>query len=151
MKLGFTGTRDQLSYAQKDWLTTIFDQLQIDVLHHGACQGADAYAHALAVERGIPVVVHPPVKVRYLANECLLPAPGVTVLPGKPYLNRDRDIVGCCEGLVALPKNQEPHMNTDSIGGTWYTIRYATQRYNRPVMICYPDGSVEKRESKSLQ
>jgi hypothetical protein len=150
MRLGFTGTREQITDAQKDWLATVFDQLQIDVLHHGACVGADAYAHSLAVERMIPVVVHPPIKTKYLAAECLLDMPGVTILPAKPYLNRDRDIVGCCEGLVALPKNKEPQLNTDYIGGTWYTIRYAQERYNRPVMICYPDGEVEKREVRMI-
>lgn len=121
------------------------------MLHHGACVGADAYAHKLAVERNFRIVVHPPVKTKFLARECLIEGPLVTVLPAKPYLNRDRDIVGRTEGVVATPKNHEPQgIDFRSIGGTWYTINYAL-RSNRPVIICYPSGVIDKREMKRLR
>lgn len=148
MIIGFTGTREAITKQQDAWLTTTFDTLKIDTLHHGACTGADAFAHNLAIERGISIVVHPPIKTKFLAAECVIPRNNIVVLPAKPYLNRNRDIVGCCQGLIALPKNHEPPVNTDAIGGTWYTINFAQQRANKPVIICYQDGKVEKREAR---
>lgn len=147
MKLGLTGTREGITQSQLLWVTNVFDNLQISVLHHGCCVGADASGHELAVARNIPVIVHPPVKTRFIASQCLDAKGGlVTVLPAKPYLNRDRDIVVLTDGLVALPKNHEPpSYELEGIGGTWYTVRFAV-RMNKPVMICYPDGQVEKRE-----
>lgn len=150
MIIGFTGTREDITEAQKAWLTNTFDALQIDQLHHGACTGADAFAHDLAVERNIPVVVHPPIKTNFLAAQCLIPRPNVVVLPAKPYLNRNKDIVGCSNGMIALPKNHEPQNNMEPSGGTWYTVRFAQERANKPVMICYPDGEVEKREARRV-
>lgn len=151
MKLGFTGTRDGLSQHQQDWLSNVFDRLQIDVLHHGACVGADLAAHLLAAEHDIPIVVHPPVKTKFLALQCMQNIRGVTILPAAPYLVRDRAIVGACEGLIGMPKNTEPTgLDISGIGGTWYTIKFA-ERMNIPAVICYPDGTVEKRETKILR
>jgi hypothetical protein len=150
MKLGFTGTREDITQAQTLWLTHLFNALQIEVLHHGACVGADHAAHLLALQRNIPVVVHPPVKTKFLARECLNELPGVQVLPAKPYLVRDRDIVACTDGLAALPKGPEPKgLNLEGIGGTWYTIQFAL-RMNKPVMICYPDGEVDHRKQRDI-
>lgn len=147
MKLGFTGTREGANEVQLTWLENVFVGLKIEVLHHGGCVGADEEAHMFAVAAKIPVIVHPPVKTKFLATDCLNPQGGlVTVLPAKPYLNRDRDIVVLTDGLVALPKNHEPPSHDlEGAGGTWYTVRFA-QRMLKPVMICYPDGKVEKRE-----
>jgi hypothetical protein len=151
MKLGFTGTRVDLTDHQRVWLESVFDNLQIDVLHHGACVGADLAAHQLALQHDIPVVVHPPAKTRFLAVQCLTERPNVTVLPAAPYLVRDRAIVGSCDGLVAMPKNEQPTgLNISGIGGTWYTVLYA-ERLNKQIVICYPDGTVEKREVKILR
>jgi hypothetical protein len=152
MILGFTGTRDGITEAQSHWLTMVFDELQIDELHHGACVEADHASHVLAAERGIRIIVHPPVKTKFMCQHCVQPGqPNVVVLPAKPYLNRDRDIADVCEGLIATPKNREPQgINLGGIGGTWYTIQWASVRLNKPVMICYPDGEVEKREARMM-
>jgi len=78
--------------------------------------------------------------------KCLQGNQLVTVLPAKPPLNRNRDIVAATTGLVALPRQltEPPPLQS---GGTWYTINYAL-RLNRPVVICYPSGKVEKRNVK---
>jgi hypothetical protein len=112
----------------------------IDEIHHGACMGADQEVHDGAIERGIPLVVHPPVNTRWLAESCIAEHELVTVIPAKPYLNRDRDIVSAIEALIAFPLKRE----ADG-GGTWYTIGFA-QRMGKPVTIIYANGEVEERK-----
>lgn len=148
MILGFTGTRNPLSQAQMRWLYTFLDDVveegQVTEVHHGACVGADLEMHLGCLERGIPLVVHPPVKTNFLAVQCITPTPGVTILPAKPYLNRDRDIVAAADGVLGMPAKSE----TDG-GGTWYTLNYA-MRVLTPVSIVHPDGRVERRISNPL-
>jgi predicted Rossmann fold nucleotide-binding protein DprA/Smf involved in DNA uptake len=143
MILGFTGTRDIVTGAQLRWLYGFLDddlnERSIQVVHHGACTGADAEMHAACLERNIPLVVHPPIKTNFLATQCVAPTPGVTVLKPEPYLNRDRAIVGASDALVALPSKSEGEG-----GGTWYTINFAA-RMSKPAVIVHPDGNVERR------
>lgn len=61
--------------------------------------------------------------------------------PCRPPLERNRTIVDECEVLVACPAGPEVTRS-----GTWSTIRYA-RRIGRPVVIIYPDGSVEYPEA----
>jgi len=148
-KLGFTGTRNFLTQVQMRWLYTFLDDVvkegEVEEIHHGACTGADLEMHLAALERGIPLVVHPPVKTNYLAVECITPTPGVTILPAKPYLTRDRDIVSICDGVLGMPSGDE----SDG-GGTWYTVNYAV-RVLKPVVIVHPDGRVEQRICNPLK
>jgi hypothetical protein len=145
MILGFTGTRKGLTDVQTRWLWELFERLQVDEAHHGACVGADLEFHKVALHHGVPIVVHPPVKTEFLAVECIQRGvPRVKIKSAKPYLHRDRDIAGACDGLVATPwQDAEPPLMDGS--GTFYTVRYA-QRLNKPVMICFANGRVEKRE-----
>lgn len=143
--IGFSGTRDGGTDRQLAWLyrTLEDERANIFAVHHGACVGIDASVHALALEAEIPIHVWPPTKRNYVAVECLSPHPLVTIHPAMPYLARDREIAMAAAHLVALPKqNEQP----DRLywGGTWYTVDF-TQRLNRPVTICYPNGAVEQR------
>lgn len=149
MKVGGTATREAklITKAQIDWVTDTFDRLKIEEFHHGACTGGDALMHKLALERGIPIFVHPPVNMKYVAPECIEPGvPGVMILPAKPYHNRNRDIVFATEGLIALPK-QDFQPGEMYWGGTWYTVNYA-ERMRKPVIICHPNGKIDKREGE---
>lgn len=142
MRVGFTGTRTHATDAQLAWLYGVFEQ-EITELHHGACQGADATAHTIALENGVRIHVWPPTNLRLCATECLVPDPLVTVHPRMPYLNRDREIVAATTGLIAVPKqNRQPP--PEEWGGTWYTVDYA-ERMNKPVTIVYPSGELEQR------
>lgn len=146
MIIGFTGSRTQPTDAQVYWLRETFRDLQIDVLHHGACVGADRLAHDLAIAHGVPVVVHTPVNQMFLDRECLQEHSLVTVLQEKPYLTRNRDIVAVCDGLIALPNTPQPANQYAPNGGTWYTVSYA-HRLNKQVVICHPDGRVVKLDN----
>lgn len=144
MIIGFTATREGLTNQQLAWLVRVFEDTQhITEVHHGACIGGDAAVHAQAIENGVPIFVWPPTNPKYIAVECLTPHPLVTVHPGMPYLDRDRQIVKATAGLIALPKHDE---QPDRMywGGTWYTVDFA-ERMNKPVIICYPKGVVEHR------
>lgn len=128
---GFTGTRRGMSREQWAWLSTTFPAEA--ELHHGGCVGADAGAHAFAFSVGGTVIVHPPVnpKLRMPYD------PRATWLPAKEYLPRDRDIVNACCQLLATPDGPSRPGS-----GTWHTIDYAINN-DVPVLICYPDGTVE--------
>lgn len=145
--MGFTGTRNAPSGKQLSWLANQIRE--VEALHHGACVGADACAHIFGLLFGVPIVVHPPVDTKLIDTKAVTSTSDlVTLLPAKPYHDRNRDIVDACDQLIALPNGpQRPH------SGTWYTVGYATgenqvetaHRRVVPVTICYPDGTLEER------
>ena len=137
--LGMTGTRNPISYEQYVWLHLMVSE-ECDVLHHGACVGADEESHDAAVAYGQDIIVHPPTNERLMMAREKWRTPLVAaVMPAKDYLDRNRDIVDASEKLIALPDGPERRGS-----GTWYTINYAVRK-GKPVSICYPDGSVESR------
>lgn len=152
--LGATGTRHNVSDAQRAWVYQIFEDGRRDdefnTVHHGACTGADEFIHEVALESGIYIHVWPPNNTKHLAPQCILQHPLVTVHHAMPYLNRDREVVrGGTAGLLALPR-QDTQPPPESWGGTWYTVNFA-ERMGRSVVICYPSGRVEKRIPLSHQ
>lgn len=146
--IGVTGTRHGVSDAQRAWVYDTFEDAirngVFSTVHHGACTGADEFIHEVALESGVRIDVWPPVLTKYLAAQCLLTHRLVTVHPSMPYLNRNREIVQAgTAGLIALPR-QDTQPGRESWGGTWYTVDFA-ERMGRSVVICYPNGVVEKR------
>jgi hypothetical protein len=132
-RIGFTGSREGLSIAQEKMLNYILDHQKVEVVHHGSCVGADFAFHQMAREKGIEVVIHPPLNKQYMAR-CL----GGSVLPAKPYLDRNRDIVHACSILVACPKEKD----WKSKSGTWHTIRYAVGT-GTTAFIIYRNGEID--------
>lgn len=147
MKVGFTGTRERPTNRQLALLVNTLEDGKSDgsitEIHHGACVGADAAVHAIAIECELLVHVWPPVNQRYCAVETLVPHRLVTVHPRMPYLDRNREIVRATTGLVALPK-QDEQPDRMEWGGTWYTVNFA-ERMDKPVAVYYPKGVVEQR------
>lgn len=143
MNLGMTGTRHGVTAPQREFLSNLI--AQASQLHHGACVGADAEAHDLAVASHVPIVVHPPSDKKLVYHAALRGGENVAVLDAKPYHDRNRDIVNSCDKLVALPDGpRRPH------SGTWYTVRFACGEVDAhllvrrvPVEVCYPDGEWE--------
>ena len=139
MNLGVTGSRNGITDAQRGWLSTRVGFA--DVLHHGACIGADEDSHYTALELGVFIVVHPPIKdkyLMYLGYDIPDDHPGVLWRAAKEYLARDRDIVDETERLIALPDGPERRGS-----GTWYTINYA-RNAGKDVDICFPSGKLLK-------
>jgi len=132
MIIGFTGTRDGMTYQQKKRLAEILDVLGCCVFHHGDCIGADREAAELAFHAGHQIVGHPPDKDglrAFFKNDVTLPA--------APYLMRNRDIVDASDLMIATPKEKEEQPR----GGTWSTIRYAIKQ-QKNLAIIYPDGTL---------
>lgn len=62
-----------------------------------------------------------------------------------PYMERNRAIVDASDVLIACPYEiVEPEFGRS---GTWSTIRYALTIPNFPVVIIWPNGRVEVRQS----
>jgi len=130
--IGFTGTRDGLTWHQQSTLDEIL-QLRGSVFHHGDCVGADSDAHDVAWRYDKRIVIHPPSDDRLRAHR--LTDHGEYREP-KPYLDRNRDIVDESDLLIACPRETSEQAK----GGTWYTVRYARNQ-GKPVTIVWPDGT----------
>lgn len=136
---GFTGTREGVLAAQRRALHHLFATLEAEsfvTLHHGGCVGADESAHRAWAAEQWPwhrILIHSPTDAALFAKQF---TGEVWILPPKPYLVRNRDIVNASEMLVACPNGPEKQRS-----GTWSTIRYA-RRIGRPVVIVMPDGSI---------
>lgn len=143
---GFTGSQRGMTGAQLTAVAAKLAELRPDEAHHGDCVGADSYFHALAVEIGVPrIVIHPPVtpsKRAYCGDVAYARAGdkarviAIDILPAKPYLARNHDIVDACDFLIACPAQDYEVLRS----GTWATIRYAKTR-NLLTYVFAPDGS----------
>jgi len=146
MKVGFTGTRMGMSLPQLRTARELLTSVGTTELHHGDCLGADADMHAIAKNKGVIVVIHPPQGYRNRAfskdaNEIRL---------AKPYLDRDRAIVDETDCLIATPLTSDEWREPRS--GTWATIRMARKK-GVPIYIIMPNGSVRKEncDAKELE
>jgi hypothetical protein len=137
MIVGFTGTRNGLTDAQRTALnavlTVLFDLCgPAGELRHGDLVGADAEAHAIARKIGLRIVVHPP-DVDSLRAFCQ----GDEVLAPTSYPTGNKRIVDAAEMLIACPAG----LVEETRSGTWSTVRYCRQR-GKPIYLVLPDGAV---------
>lgn len=133
-KVGFSGTREGMTAEQRKTFREFITILQPQEFHHGDCIGADAQADEM-VHYQVPeceVIIHPPTAPTYRAwcTEGL-------VLPLKPYLQRNRDIVDAT-GLLIITANKDKVPNPIK-GGTFYTYNYAFSQ-NRIVVAISVKG-----------
>lgn len=131
VRVGFTGTRDGMTDAQKATVADLLERVAPRWCHHGDCVGADADFHHLAKAAGSAVMIHPPSDPKLRAGLV-----GDDIAEEKPYLDRNRAIVHAATILVATPKESTPQGK----GGTWFTIGYARLQGKR-VTIVWPDGT----------
>lgn len=129
--VGATATRRGLTSHQEAniyrWLLT--DHKHVSRLHHGFCVGGDEAINDMARDIGIWTVGHPPEDSRYLAK-CFVDE----IVPVKPYLERDRDIVDVSKYMIVAPyQDFEPDSYRGS--GTWYTYGYAKSKKIRVVLF----------------
>lgn len=131
--VGFTGTQSGMSLGQKKYFRDRFVDLALQArkdkihlyFHHGDCIGADANAHDIVAELKlalpfvITIYVHPPLDGRKRAYR-----QGDFMMPTKPYIERNHDIVDACSLLFVTPKTNVEEIRS----GTWATYRYAMKK-----------------------
>ncbi len=133
-RVGFTGSAKGLMPKQGRVLEALLRQLWeqgAGEFHHGDCVGADESAHRMAKKLGYRVVVHPP-SVGAKRAFCY----DAIILPARPYLIRNRDIVNASDVLLAAPDEYDEVLRS----GVWSTVRYA-RRLERPRILIFPNGN----------
>lgn len=124
IKIGFTGNRYGLREDQKIQIIELLDKYNDITVSHGDCIGSDTDFHKLCIsykythpEKTITVHIYPPDNPRLRGFN-----KGDVVMPEKPYLHRNMDIIKNSDLLIACPvdKNKEEQRS-----GTWSTIRQA--------------------------
>lgn len=144
-EIGISGTRQGSSQQQRDALAFAIENLHEHGalrLHHGKCQGIDAFAHGRAYRlrsSGMVVTVHPPVKAQFMA--CDLPMwRGCIELGPAAYHLRDLEIVRDSGVLLAAPLRAEDDPRSKH-SGTWLTVRFARSE-KVPVYLCDSMGNI---------
>lgn len=126
-----------MTKAQHDHVKNLVEVSSCSEVHHGDCQGSDSDFHDI-IERmamGITIYIHPSNDATYRAFR----GEGefdTIVLPPKPPLIRNHDIVDVSNFIIATPAGPEIQRS-----GTWATVRYARSKH-KPIVIVMPDGSV---------
>jgi hypothetical protein len=133
MELGFSGSRDGMTYAQVITVFRLLGELKPEKVHHGDCVGADHDFHSIATYLDIPIKGHPPTDSKLRAF-----CPFKEAAEEKGYLDRNKDIVNESDLLLATPKEASEQWR----GGTWSTIRYA-KKNKKSVIIVWPNGLTE--------
>ena len=137
--LGFTGTRRGSQSKQHKFLSTylhtIWKTTDTVTIHHGDCIGWDTEFHKLCVSYDFNLIIHPPLNTRARAYNLDSGKP-LVLMPVKPYIERNHDIVDACHELIACPHSMEEVQRS----GTWATIRYA-KNVGKDVFIIFPDGT----------
>ena len=98
--------------------------------HHGDCIGADKQAFDMITElvEGVYTVAHP-----CTLEEQRAYTKSDRILPPKPPIARNHDIVDMVSLMIACPRTMKEEVRS----GTWATIRYARDVY-RPLIILDP-------------
>ena len=101
------------------------------------CVGADEQFHFMAKALGYFMIGCPGVTHGGMVWQRSEKCDCDLVMPAKPFLVRNRDIVRESDVLIATPKQKtEQHRGS----GTWATIRYARQA-QLTLCIVWPDGT----------
>jgi len=136
MIIGFTGTQVGMSFGQFSDVRQLIRDIDWTEWHHGCCTGSDEEAVLIVrhwIDYGVSVIgrthriiAHPgdnPEKTSRLALYA-----SDEVLPAKPNLKRNHDIVEVSGTLIAAPRQDKEVLRS----GTWATIRWA--RSHKKVM-----------------
>lgn len=146
--LSCTGTRWQPSIAQRASFRDYITHLQPAEFHHGSCTGADeAMVILVAVHSpNTQIVAHPGVYANGRANlHHSVIAQKLSHHTEAPMtmFSRNRRLANICTLLAAMPIVESvDELLQSRIGGTAFTTGVALTRYNKPVVIFLPDGTV---------
>jgi len=131
MKGGTTGTQEGATRLQLQRLDGYLSSGLFTEWHHGDCIGADEETDGIAEKYGIRRVAHPPTNSSKRAF-----CKAELILPPRPYLDRNEDIVDAVDIMFGLPKGMAEEIRS----GTWATIRYA-KKWRKQLVILWPDGT----------
>jgi hypothetical protein len=136
MKIGFSGSRRGMTKVQVQELRRLLEAHRPEEFHHGQSIGADAVAHGIAIEVGVPAIVVYPSTAEDLIAKDLPPSRDTlaTYLPSRRPLSRNRSIVRAVDLLVAAPSSPQEQIRS----GTWSTVRYARRHGNIEVILLPP-------------
>lgn len=115
IRIGFTGTREGMSEAQKEQLGYVLSILWPSIpssFIHGNAIGADQQAASIVTS------------CPWGLSERAIPA-------GDNPLARNRKIVAECDILIAAPRHDKEELRS----GTWATVRYARQAKKPVIML----------------
>lgn len=138
MRVGFSGTRQGMTNDQVLHVHMLLGDLRYagaTQVTHGMCQGSDKQFHDMAKALGYFTIGCPGVTAEgspYMRArvECDL------VLPEKPFLVRNLQIVRESDLMIVTPKEREEQFKGS---GVWAAIRY-TRKDHKPLVILWPDG-----------
>ena len=142
MDVGFTGTQDGMTEAQRKSLRQVLKELHSgelgeDEFHYGACIGADTQAVLEAIDVGYVVIAYPASDVAS-SKQGLIPEQAI-VVAAQPALKRNPLIVANSDILIATPK----YMSESLRSGTWTTVRHA-RKQSKPIIYIWPNGRVQR-------
>lgn len=133
-----------MTRLQKQLVETLLVIHKPREVHHGDCIGSDAQFHSIICDKtDSSIIIHPPSDRRYRAFCVADETRGDKILPEKPYLERNRDIVRSIEVILAAPRGFVEERRS----GTWSTVRY-TREVGREIFIIFPDGSITHEEGR---
>lgn len=152
MDIGFTGTRNGMTAAQKESFKQLMFELMPDHFRQGCCIGADEDS-VLIIRTILPIcfiVGHPGLFAVLNKNDChsnIAEEYSSEILPLETHFARNQRICKSMDELIATPwQNQAQEPAENEGGGTWYTIHYAL-RLHKKVRIIWPNGIIEIRNA----
>jgi predicted Rossmann fold nucleotide-binding protein DprA/Smf involved in DNA uptake len=141
MKVGFTGTRNGLTSAQKKALEeelVKFIKRGVLTFVHGDAIGADETAHKIALLLGYNVEVYP----CNIKSQRAFTIGGMVASEPAPPLERNKMIVSVSSAMIATPGGFSEELRS----GTWATIR-AARRAEKHLVIVWPDGRTDEERA----
>ena len=140
-RVGFSGTRQGMTDAQKEAFSALIRELGPTEFHHGDAIGADAEA-ADAVNQLLQrpkIICHP----CYFNAQRAWTKFNDEKRPVRDTHVRNRRIVAETDLLVGCPKSMKRLQST----GTWHTIGEAEGK-GKPRFVVWPDGTITQPEEE---
>jgi hypothetical protein len=121
VKIGFAGSRTGMTDTQIQKVKEVLAKYDVVEVHHGDCLGADAQFHDICTEKGLKIIVHPPLSKEFRAFKT---TGSTTILTEKAYNARNTELVESCDFFIGCPAKWK----TNPHSGTWKILECALQQ-----------------------
>lgn len=145
--IGVSGTREGMSDEQAHaFFNALIEEIRLmppgeGEVHHGACEGTDAFTHFHMQFQQVMTHVHPPTDKKFSAFDHLMRHNRRVDHEAKPYPARNQDIVDASQKLIAAPRYPEKDERSRR-SGTWQAVRMAAKAGKPVTIVDYEDGKV---------